>query len=393
MKKHNIIYIGILVALLAVQSIKSNAQGTQSTKDSIKGIFLKTVDNPIIQSSAFLLHAEDLNLHESYASGEHNGVTATPRTPFYTASVTKTFTATAIAMLVDDGLLSYDDPMYQYLPRELVEGLHVYEGHEYSREITIDQLLTHQSGLADYWEDTPISGSNMMGMLFERPAYFWQPEELIPFTRENFKARFAPGTAYHYTDTEYVLLGLIIQRLSNMPLHQFFQERIFAPLQMTSSWMNLRSEAIDPSTPTMVAFFAGGDDISGLTGLSADWAGGGIVSTSGDLFRFMSGLIEGKLVSEASLKRMQSWVPESYGTQYGYGLRQWDLESFTPRLAGLTLIGHSGTTSAYMYYCPELDTYLTGTFNQIDFKKDHIRFIMDIMVPVLAHAQSERSKP
>lgn len=393
MKKHNIIFIGILIAFFALQAITSNAQELKSAKDSIEGIFLNTVDNSIIYSSAFLLHADDPGLHESYANGEHNGVAVTACTPFYTASVTKTFTATAIAMLVDEGLLSFDDPMYKHLPRELVEGLHVYEGHEYSREITIDQLLTHQSGLPDYWEDAPISGSNMMGRLFEKPAYFWQPEELIAFTRENFNARFAPGTGYHYSDTEYVLLGLIIQRLSNMPLHQFFRERIFAPLEMTSSWMHLRSEAIDQSTPAMAAFYAGSDDISGLTSLSADWAGGGIVSTSGDLFRFMSGLMNGKLVSEKSLEHMQAWIPESYGTQYGYGLRQWDLESFAPELAGLTIIGHSGTSSAYMYYCPELDTYLTGSFNQIDFKKDHIKFIMEVLAPVLAYAQNERSKP
>lgn len=391
MKKNNIIYLGILIAIVALTSAQSIAQSRTSTRDSIRQIFLKTVDHAEVYSSGFLLHSDELNLHEGFTSGEGKGVIVNSCTPYYTASITKTLTATAIAMLVDDGLLSFDDRMYKYLPRELVEGLHVYDGYEYSREITIDQLLSHQSGLPDYWEDEPTSGSNMMGMLFEKPDYFWQPEELIPFTRENFKAKFAPGTGYHYSDTEYVLLGLIIQRLANMPLHEFFMTRIFQPLEMNSSWMHLRSEAIDASTPTMAGFYFGSDDLSGLTSLSADWAGGGLVSTSGDLLRFMSGLNNGQLVSEATLERMQQWVPESYGTSYGYGLRKWELKSFSPSLGDLTLIGHSGTSSAYMYYCPELDTYFTGTFNQINFMEAHIKMIIEMLAQVSAYAQSERS--
>lgn len=393
MKEHNkIIYVGILIALLALQATQSSARQDQVLEQRMHEIFDSTMTNDIIPSGIFLLHGGDQDIHLGLAGGTSQGREVTAQTPFYTASITKTLTATAIVLLAEDGLLDFDDSIADHLPVELLDGLHVFEGKDYSTGITIAQLLTHQSGLPDYWNDIPVSGENMMSLLLERPDYFWQPEELIAFTKANFKARFAPGTAYHYTDTEYVLLGIIIQRLTDMPLHDFFRRRIFEPLDMHASWMHQRSAPIDPSAP-MAGLHVGKDDISGLISLSADWADGGLVSTSEDLFRFMRGLFDGRLVSQASLEHMQSWIPESYGTYYGYGLRKWELKSFSPQLGNLTLIGHSGSSSAFMFYCPELDVYITGTFNQIAFMKDHVRFVMKIMADYLAHEQGERSEP
>ena len=76
---------------------------------------------------------------------------------------------------------------------------------------------------------------------------------------------------------------------------------------------------------------------------------------------------------------MQSWTDESYGLEYGYGLRKFQLKKLYQHLPSLTLIGHSGTSGSFMYYCPELDVYLTGTFNQTAYQKKHVDFMVSVL--------------
>ncbi len=89
--------------------------------------------------------------------------------------------------------------------------------------------------------------------------------ELIQFTKQHFQATFKPGTDYHYTDTEYILLGLIIEQLEGKPLHQVFAERIFQPLNMTLSSMHLRSEPMASPNYPMAELYAEVYKISGLS--------------------------------------------------------------------------------------------------------------------------------
>ena len=114
-----------------------------------------------------------------------------------------------------------------------------------------------------------------------------QPQELLQFYKNNLSAKFVPGTSYHYTDTEYILLGLIIEHISKKPLHQFFSSEIFTPLNLTSTYLNLKSDPLK-KTGKMMKVMVEDIDISNFKSLSADWAGGGIVSTNSDLIAFFS---------------------------------------------------------------------------------------------------------
>ncbi|MGD1894405.1 MAG: serine hydrolase domain-containing protein [Cyclobacteriaceae bacterium] len=346
----------------------------------VKKQFDKVLKEKNIHSGFFSLHSDRLGIHEQWIGGQFaDDELVTARTPFHITSVGKTFTATTIALLADEGKLRFDDPAANYLPTEMMQGLHVVDGVDYGNQITISHLLQHRSGLPDYFEDEPTSGENMMVLLFSQPERYWEPEELIQFTKQHFQAKFEPGADYHYTDTEYILLGLIIEQLEEKPLHQVFAERIFQPLGMNYSSMHLRSEPTNTPDYPMAELYAETYEISRLKSLSADWAGGGVLSTSEDLYHFMKALQEGKLVQPATYQKMQQWTDESQGTYYGYGLRKWELHELFPTLPKLTLIGHSGSTASFMYYCPELDTYLTGSFNQTDFKKGHIVFLVKVL--------------
>lgn len=299
--------------------------------------------------------------------------------PFYTASIGKTFTATAIGILVDQGKISFEDPIAKYLTPELMEGLHIMDGVDYGNSIKVSHLLQHTSGIPDYLEE-PIDGSpSMLDLILTEPNRFWEPEALISFSKDHFKPTFAPGTDYNYTDTEYVLLGLIIEKIGAMKLHEFFFKHIFTPLQMDHTYLNLRSKPIQP-TAQMAEMYAGTHEISTIKSLSADWAGGAIVSTGKDLIRFQKALREGDLLSSETFKEMQKWVKETKGMSYGYGLRKISFKKLFPILPNWEVIGHSGMNGTSMYYCPDLNMYLVGTLNQLEASKDAVMLMVKVLM-------------
>ena len=356
--------------------------GREPGLEEVRMLFKSYTEKEGIRNAFFRIETADQSILLDTAMGEFaNGDKVTLNTPFYTASIGKTFTATAIAQLVDAAALSFDDKVVDHLDT-LIDGLLMVEGIDHGKELTIHHLLSHTSGLADYFEDQPISGTNMMQELFSRPDHFWEPGELIAFAKNNFKARFKPGEGYHYTDTEYILLGLVIEQVAGMPLHQYFEKYITGPLSMDFTSMNLRSApAATPDFP-LAEIYAGPMEISRYRSLSADWAGGAIRSTGQDLNTFMKALFQGKLLTQRSFEKMQKWIPESQGTYYGYGLRKWVLSELNSSMPPLTLLGHSGSTGAYMYFCPELDIYLSGTFNNTEYLKEHVLFMAEVLTQI-----------
>ena len=177
------------------------------------------------------------------------------------------------------------------------------------------------------------------------------------------KADFLPGTNYQYCNTDYILLGLIIEKVSGMEVHNFFRKHIFEPLNMNSTKLVLRSNSIEP-TLAMAEIYAGNVEVSKFTSLSLGWTGGGLSTTASDLNKFQHALHTNEIVKAETLHKMKKWIPESIGMYYGYGLRKIVFHERNSNHPNLHVIGHTGSTSSFMLYCPELDVYLAGTFNQ-----------------------------
>jgi len=170
------------------------------------------------------------------------GVLMTTDTPIYIASITKLYTATAIMRLYEEGAFSLDDPMPRYLPDGLIGGIHVYEGKDYSREITIKELLSHTSGIADYYTEKPKGGKNLFDLIMEEPERAWTVDETIERARDVLEPNFPPGTDASYSDTNFQLLGKIIEAVTGRPLHVVCEEYFFRPLGLTHTWLVGRSE-------------------------------------------------------------------------------------------------------------------------------------------------------
>lgn len=356
------------------------AQRLRKAERKIEKLFQRELDKPKVYNVFLSVYSPGRGIQWSYTGGQfEEGSLVGPANPFHSASIGKTFTATLVMLLVEEGRLKLDTPLSNYLPESAYAGLHIWEGEDLTGQITIAQLLQHTSGLPDCFEDRPAQGMSLMERMLTEPGQFWTPIAVLDYTRENLKPHFPPGQGYHYTDTEYFLLGLIIEQLNRLPLHEVLEAQILEPLQLTQTCMHFRSDPLEPYTGRMAELYAEDLDISTFKSLSADWAGGGLLTTADDLLQFMEALNTGTLINRTSYEAMQQWVPESRGMAYGFGLRKLRLRGLFPLLPDLTLIGHSGSTGSYMYYCPELEVYLAGTFNQTAYIKEHVVFLVKVL--------------
>ncbi|MDC6406257.1 MULTISPECIES: serine hydrolase domain-containing protein [Maribacter] len=354
--------------------------GQQNAPQKIAELFATELEKKPIKSAFLHVYSKskgiDLRLAESTVNSEN---VLTINTPFYTASITKMLTATAVGMLKDQKRLNFEDKIAQHLPKSLIEKLHVLDGNEYSKDITIAHLLQHTSGLPDYFTDNTIDGSpNIINQLLMDTARLWSPEELIQFSKEKMEPHFAPGEGYHYTDTEYVLLALLIEKVSGLSLNEFFKQHIFKPLGMNGSYINLKSSPLK-NEMAMAEFYAGDAELSTLKSLSADWGGGGLVATTQDLTRFLQGFNNDALVKKETRQDMQQWVYETVGMDYGYGLRKVSFKELYNNDSNLEVIGHTGSTASFLWYCPQLDTYVSGTLNQLEASKGALNLVYEIL--------------
>ena len=238
-----------------------------------------------------------------------------PRVPmraadrFRIASVTKTFVATVVLQLVAEGKLGLDDSIEHWLPGLVPNG----------GQITLRQLLSHTSGLFNYTDDPTWQGTELAN-----PGRAWLPTELLPYAFSHGPL-FAPGTNYAYSNTGYVLLGLVIEKVTAKPLGQVLRERIIDPLGLRATSFPTDAAVPDPFVHGY-ARIAGSPllDITLLLHPSFLYAAGQIISTAADLTTFFAALLKGRLIPPPFLTQMKAGTGPS-GT-YGLGMRL----SFSP---------------------------------------------------------------
>ena len=220
------------------------------------------------------------------------------------ASVTKAFVSVVILQLEAEGRLDIDDPVEKSLPGLVPNG----------GAITLRELLNHTSGLFNYTDDEGFGEA-----ILANPSRVWAPRELLAYAFEH-APNFAPGTNWSYSNTNYILLGLVTEAVTGKPLGQSLQERIFTPLALTSTSFPLTIELGPDFVHAYVKLAAGTPlvDAAPLLGPSWGWAAGAIVSNAHDVTLFYRGLLTGKLLSATQLEEMEQPSPAA-GT-YGLGI-------------------------------------------------------------------------
>jgi D-alanyl-D-alanine carboxypeptidase len=304
----------------------------------------------------------------------------TKDTPIYIASITKLYTATVIMRLYEKRVLSLDDPMSKYLPEELIQGIHVLKGKDYSREITVKQLLSHTSGIADYYSEKPKGGESLFDLFLENAERRWTVEETIERARKDLEPNFQPGTDASYSDTNFQLLGKIIEAVTGKPLHIVYEDFIFRPLDLKHTWLIGWSEPQLAPSGTPADVFYKDRNITKTRSNGAYWADGGIVSTAEEMIIFLKALNEGRIISGDTLKLMHQWHKLQFPLQYGYGTMYFKLPRFLNKVTKATpLWGHSGSTGSFLYYSEDLNLYMAGTVDQVASKTKSFRLMLRVM--------------
>ena len=312
-------------------------------------------------------------------------------TPFYLASITKLYTATAIMRLYEKGVLSLDDPMSRYLPEELIQGIHVYKGKDYSQEITIKELLSHTSGIADYYTEKPKGGKSLFELFLEEPERSWTVVETIERARD-LEPNFPPGTDASYSDTNFQLLGKVIEAITGKLLHILYEDIFFRPLGLRHTWLTGRSEPqFTPSSAPADIFYK--DKLITNTRLNgAYWADGGIVSTAEECIIFLKALNEGRIIGGDTLKLMHNWNKLQFPLQYGYGTMYFKLPWFITKVMKVPpLLGHSGSTGSFLYYSEDLNLYMAGSINQTESKSTPFRLMLKVMKAIQSKREVQQS--
>ena len=297
--------------------------------------------------------------------------------PFYIASISKLFTSVLFGQLVEQGFCSYEDKISRYLDSEVLNNLHIYKEKDYSNEIKIKHLLNNTSGLNDFVEDKPLKGKSIPDLLVDEPNRTWTPLEVIKWAKENMKNHFPPGEGFHYSDTGYHLLGLIIEKITGLPFHEVLKKNIFEPLEMKHSHFS-RTEPLENSPYEVAKFFIHSTDMTKKESLSILYAGGGIVSTTADLLKFMQALVNGQLLQKETIETMKNdWGKFFLGIDYGYGLM--NIKTVPVLMpAKFNSWGNAGSTGSFMFYHPATEAYIIGTLNQFGYGQKGIRIMLQI---------------
>ena len=280
---------------------------------------------------------------------------------FKIASIGKTLTATVVMQLVEEGVLALDDTLEAFLEPPVVDldALHLHDGVSYGRTITIRQLLSHTSGTRDYMEDPQF-----IPFVAEHPDTQWSPALIFEKYIEwgvNERAAFPPGEGFEYSDPNYVLLALVIEKVTDSTLAAQYKQRIFDPLGMSNSYLEFYEEPRG-SMPLSHAFL-GQLDVSASVNTSFDWGGGGIVSTCAELTIFFRSLLDGDLFKkETTLAQMLAAAElGNGGEEYDYGLG-----IMKRSINGFDFFGHGGAYDCDMFYSPEIGISVCTVLNQMN---------------------------
>jgi CubicO group peptidase (beta-lactamase class C family) len=265
----------------------------------------------------------------------------------------------------------------------MIQGIQVYQGHDYSNEITIQQLLAQTSGIPDYYDEKAKDGKTIFDLFLADPTRIWSVDEEIARARDEMTPGFKPGEKAFYSDTNYQLLGKIIEARTGKPLEVVFNELLFQPLGLKHTWLVGRSQPLEKPSAGVAQVFYKEVNITGIRSTTAYWADGGIVATPEDCVTFLKALNQGRIIRKDSLEKMHQWIRlanPGMPFDYGFGTMKFEIPSFINRIAKVPPVwGATGSTGSFLYYAEDLDLYMAGTTNQVDDKITPIVLMIKVM--------------
>ncbi|HDR7447694.1 TPA: beta-lactamase family protein [Bacillus toyonensis] len=319
-----------------MQNVSSSLQtSTQSDRTSVKNAIRDALQ---LGYPGILANISKGGKTWSYAAGIADVRTKKPMKAdfrFRIGSVTKTFIATVLLQLSGENRLNLDDSIEKWLPG-VIQG-NGYDGNQ----ITIRQILNHTSGIADYMN------SKDFDIMDTKKSY--TAEEFVKMGI-SLPPEFAPGKGWSYSNTGYVLLGILIEKVTGNSYAEEIENRIIEPLDLSNTFLPGNSSVI-PGTKHARGYIQldGASELKDVTYINPGSSDGDMISTADDLNKFFSYLLSGKLLKEQQLNQMLTTVPtDREGTGYGLGIVEFKLPN------GVSVWGHRGSVLGF-------STFVGGT--------------------------------
>lgn len=268
-------------------------------------VIKRTINNKKV--SGGVINIESGNNELSYLKAEGN---MEEDSLFAIASITKLFTTTVIFNLIENNILSFEDTLGNFFDEDILKGLHILNDKDYSHSVTIKQLISHRSGLADYSTEKPKGESSYFDEIFEKDRGITFEEILIK--TKKLKPHFINGIEgkAFYSDINFDILGVILEKATNKNLEELYNEYIILPLNLSSTFLCKEDSNYS-------SIYRGKEKLSINNAVSCAKASGGIISNSQDLMKFLKAFFKGELFSKIYLEnetwnRIQ-WFPIEYG--------------------------------------------------------------------------------
>ena len=357
------------ITQLLLASVAVNALA-QSQIDRINKIVHKTVNGRTVFGVSLCVSKGDAV--QAYSAGNFADTTN-----YFVASTTKLYVAAVIFGMEERGMLKLDDPISLYLDTSIMRGLHRLNGKEHSDKIIVRHLLSHTSGLPDYFMQKDKNGNALFDKLKNGTDVKWTFDDVVDKCK-NMTPKFVPAedNKAFYSDLNYQLLGTIIEHIYGLKLDEVFRQEIYMKLGLTKTYIYRDTADTKPAD-----MYYGKRVLHIPSAMTSFWADGGMVSTANESMLFIKAFFGGKLFSKSYVSITQTWRKVFAPLQYGLGMMKFELPSYYTGFRKMPLlVGHSGHSGAFMWYCPEKDTYYTGTVNQIGKPSISYKLLVRLMM-------------
>ncbi len=322
-------------------------------QERLHNLVVATARNKNIHGSVFHIESSDKSLSLISVSGN-----ISPESQYYIASINKLIISFITFQLCKDRILNLEDKLSKYLPKEMINGLLVKNGKDYSGDLTIYHLISHTSGLPCYLIDKRPDGKRNMDLILNGNDQSWPLEKVLREVK-NMKSKFEPGTngKASYSETNFRLLDKTLEAITNRGIQDLLSD-VFQELDMNNTFV-LSSDSTHNCAP--VYFKQNQIKLNKYWGSTQH----DIASTAADQMKLIRAFFDGKYFTKEFIDGLKKWNSIFFPFKYGIGIQKFYIPRLlSPFKAVPEFIGHCGSVGSIAFYIPDKDVYITGTVNQ-----------------------------
>jgi len=328
---------------------------TKSLQQSLQNM----VDNKNIFSVAMKVENGTGDISWSSAVGDMN-----VDSKYFIASVTKMYITVIVMKLIEEDKIALEDLISKHLPDHYCNGLHVLKGVDYSNQLTIRNLISNTSGIPDYFFHKQKNGRTVADELLDGHDEPWPLDKTIDLIK-NLKPNFKPGVKVAYSDSNYQLLGKIIEEVTGQSIQEVMKHYIFEPLGLKNTYVYR-----DPEDTSPAPFYYGAKKLWLPQYMISIAPEGGIVSTVDEVMIFLKAFFSGVFFPKEKIESLKQWkmiLPPPGLFLFGVGLEKlWIPWIFSPFKYPGEILGFWGQTGSFAFYNPKTDLFFCGATNQIN---------------------------